>query len=800
MSELTPTFRPCPKCGEPFTESANHDLCPVCLMGVAMNWTQATQPVTAPQKLLTPEELAPHFPQLEVLELIGRGGMGVVYKAKQKSLDRFVALKLLSPDTEKDRAFAQRFATEARALAQLVHQNIVTVYDFGERGDFYYLLMEYVDGVNLRQAMQAGRITPEQALAIVPPVCEALQYAHERGIVHRDIKPENLLLNKQGQIKIADFGIAKMVGHTESNEETYGITREPHATFIGGTPPYMAPEQKERAAPDHRADIYSLGVVLYELLTGELPTASLQPPSERIQVDVRLDEIVLRALEKSPELRFQTAADFRTQLATIHYSAQPAPSKLKSTARKTSTLQVATLSVIGTLIALFSLIAVIRIVYSKPGRIPISKHRLSDARESGGMPKGSIESGVIPLLWHAEGGRDRVGSYKPIILKTTPTKPESLTRVPDKLIRPFYAQVKLGSKALSKFSTLTFLVDPQVEKTATRVILDSNGNGDLTDDEPAQLEHAGKLKNGRFSLSGVGWASLPYEGQHSRVSVRFHTLPQELESNSAPTLVYSLDGYAEGKLLGPNGTWLAVALRDSDGDGDFSTGTAIHVDTNGDGDYRRTGMYFPDATTFQINQFKFLLSDISPLGTSMVQTTHLVPQEASKNIFSAPQTKPAQAAPKTRLIGPKILPGEVAPAFTAITMSHGTVEMPKSYQGKLLLLDFWATWCGPCIRELPNVAAAYEKYHSQGLEILSISLDTESSLDNLPAILTKHRMVWPQVCDAAKFDSALVKLYGVRGIPATVLIDGDTGKILATDLRGTSLETKVAEALAKRKP
>ncbi|GAA5135432.1 hypothetical protein GCM10023213_08700 [Prosthecobacter algae] len=768
-------------------------------MGVAMNWTQATQPATAPQKLLTPEELAPHFPQLEVLELIGRGGMGVVYKAKQKSLDRFVALKLLSPDTEKDRAFAQRFATEARALAQMVHQNIVTVYDFGESGGFYYLLMEYVDGVNLRQAMQAGRITPEQALAIVPPVCEALQYAHERGIVHRDIKPENLLLNKQGQIKIADFGIAKMVGHAESSEETDGTTQETHATFIGGTPPYMAPEQKECAAPDHRADIYSLGVVLYELLTGELPTASLQPPSERIQVDVRLDEIVLRALEKSPELRFQTAADFRTQLATIQHTPSPQKQTLKNSTRKASTLQVATLSVIGTIIALFSIFLVIRVFYSKPGRPPNSKYGQSDMRGSTDMTQGNVEPIRIPLQWHAEGGVQRVGSYKPTLLKTTPTKPDSITRLPDNLLRPFYAQVKLGSKALSKFSTLTFLVDRAVGKTETRVILDSNGNGDLTDDSPAELEHMGRLKNGSFSLSGTGWASLPYEGEYSRVSVRFHTMPQSLDSESPPTIVYSLDSYTEGKIQGPKGIWLPVVLRDSDGDGDFSTGASIHVDTDGDGEYRRTGKYFADATTFQINQVKFLLSDISPSGNAMVQAAHIEPQEPLKNNPIAPQKLPPQTMPKTRLIGAKILPGEVAPAFTASTMKHGTVEIPKSYQGKLLLLDFWATWCGPCIRELPNVSAAYDKFHDQGLEILSVSLDTEKSLDNLPAILTKHRMVWPQVCDAAEFDSALVKLYGVRGIPATVLIDGDTGKIIATDLRGATLETKIAEALAKRK-
>ena len=195
--------------------------------------------------------------------------------------------------------------------------------------------MEFVDGVNLRQAMKAGRFTPEQALAIVPPVCEALQYAHEQGIVHRDIKPENLLLDKNGRVKIADFGIAKMLrdGDTLVSVSPRGAeTSEPAADSASdlartgvsasltaaGTPHYMAPEQ--RSAPqrtDHRADIYSLGVVLYELLTGELPSTQLQPPSRKVQIDVRLDEIVLRALEQKPELRYATAAEFRTQVETV---------------------------------------------------------------------------------------------------------------------------------------------------------------------------------------------------------------------------------------------------------------------------------------------------------------------------------------------------------------------------------------------------------------------------------------------------------------------------------------------------
>lgn len=305
MSTDSPTHT-CSRCGSALT---SHGLCPKCLMArAAMVTEEATAPV-ATSELPAQEEIASAFPELEVLDLIGRGGMGVVYKARQKSLNRLVALKLLAPERVRETQFAERFAREAQALAALSHPNIVTVHDFGQAGGFYFLLMEYVDGVNLRQAMTAGRFTPEQALAIVPPVCEALQYAHEHGIVHRDIKPENLLLDKEGRIKIADFGIAKMLG-----AEVADSVSQP-----AGTPQYMAPEQANHLLQvDHRADIYSLGVVLYELLTGELPGDVLRPPSQRVQIDVRLDEVVLRALSTHPEMRWQTALEFKTQLAEAH--------------------------------------------------------------------------------------------------------------------------------------------------------------------------------------------------------------------------------------------------------------------------------------------------------------------------------------------------------------------------------------------------------------------------------------------------------------------------------------------------
>jgi len=246
--------------------------------------TVFTDDTPAAQPPLPPEQIAPHFPQLEILECLGRGGMGVVYKARQKSLNRFVALKLLAPERVQDAKFAERFTREAQALAALNHPNIVTIYDFGQAGGFYYLLMEFVDGLNLRQLLRTRKFTPEEALAIVPTLCDALQFAHDRGIVHRDIKPENLLLDKTGKVKVADFGIAKMLGTV--NGGRVGTTAAPETVTQSavGTPSYSAPEQKtDPQRVDNRADIYSLGVVFYEMLTGELPGKTLEarPPISR---------------------------------------------------------------------------------------------------------------------------------------------------------------------------------------------------------------------------------------------------------------------------------------------------------------------------------------------------------------------------------------------------------------------------------------------------------------------------------------------------------------------------------------
>lgn len=302
----------CPTCGKPIPTNAPMGVCPNCLIAVTGD-TEIAGRFDPP----TPDELAEKFPQLEILDLIGRGGMGAVYKVRQRDLDRVVALKILPPGIGEDPAFAERFSREARALAKLNHPNIVTLYEFGEADGLYFFLMEFVDGVNLREALNAGRFTPEEALAIVPPICEALQFAHDAGVVHRDIKPENLLLDKDGKIKIADFGVARMMGNQD--EVVSAAAGDGEATTLpAGTPRYMAPEQSDDPAlVDHRADIYALGVVLYELLTGEPPKGAISAPSKTVEVDVRIDEIVLRALEAKPELRFASIAEMQTEIETV---------------------------------------------------------------------------------------------------------------------------------------------------------------------------------------------------------------------------------------------------------------------------------------------------------------------------------------------------------------------------------------------------------------------------------------------------------------------------------------------------
>jgi tRNA A-37 threonylcarbamoyl transferase component Bud32 len=302
------TLRICKQCRQPLPENAPEGLCPACLAKVALG----SEP-TLPGTRVPPNsaDLAAQFPQLEILELLGMGGMGMVYKARQPRLDRLVALKILPIDSTPGASFAERFEREARALAKLNHPGIVTLYDFGQTSEYYYFIMEYVNGMNLRQLIQAKTLEPRQALELVTQICTALQFAHDEKIVHRDIKPENILITKKGQVKIADFGLAKLLGGQPDTALTA-------SQMMMGTLNYMAPEQREKPLEvDHRADIYSLGVVFYEMLTGEVPMGRFDAPSKKVQIDVRLDEVVLHALEREPARRYQHVSEVKTGVETI---------------------------------------------------------------------------------------------------------------------------------------------------------------------------------------------------------------------------------------------------------------------------------------------------------------------------------------------------------------------------------------------------------------------------------------------------------------------------------------------------
>jgi serine/threonine-protein kinase len=289
----------------------------------------------------------------KILGELGRGAMGIVYRAQDPALDRIVALKtiILSDDADGRKDYQKRFALEARAAGKLNHPHIVTTYEFGEEGDLAYLAMELLEGTDLRQRLKEGVLPTAEAVDIAVQVADGLGFAHEHGVVHRDIKPGNIMLLERGGAKIMDFGIARM--RSDDFKTSTG--------FVMGTPRFMSPEQMAGGPVDQRSDIFSLGVVLYEMLTGAMLFAGEDSPqiahnvnnlehepSSRRNPEVTslLDFVVARALKKDPEVRYQDAyelaADLRTCLTELRAS-QPVDVRNGAT-EATRTVQLATVA------------------------------------------------------------------------------------------------------------------------------------------------------------------------------------------------------------------------------------------------------------------------------------------------------------------------------------------------------------------------------------------------------------------------------------------------------------------------
>lgn len=262
----------------------------------------------------SPEVLQAQLQGYQVTQFLARGGMGAVYRGMHVSLDRQVAIKILPPQLRHgDPQYATRFQQEARAMAQLNHPGIVSVYDFGQMADgTLYFIMEFIDGTDVGQmVLKQGRLSSAHAMAITAHVCDALHYAHERGIVHRDIKPANIMVGYDGRVKVADFGLAKSVRQVDT-----GLTQ---SGYVMGTPHFVAPEALIIGVEvDQRADIYAVGVMLYQMLTGKVPQGMFEMPSMQVPgLDPRYDHIIARAMREDREQRYPTIQEMRRALDGI---------------------------------------------------------------------------------------------------------------------------------------------------------------------------------------------------------------------------------------------------------------------------------------------------------------------------------------------------------------------------------------------------------------------------------------------------------------------------------------------------
>jgi hypothetical protein len=308
---------PCPRCGALLPPDTPEGLCPACLFAAGLSATRPQVPEGPERAHYLETLLNRRLPDYKLRHLLGRGGMGEVWLAEQPSLGRQVAIKVLSAAADADPAFAERFHREARALAQLDHPHVVRIFDFGCVDGLFFLVMEYLP-YNLRQRDFCRGFdrwhAPFQAFFAL---CDAVSAAHAHGIIHRDLKPENVLVGDGFRVKLADFGLARLreTPDVRPHGPAPGGSRLTEAHQVMGTPLYMAPEQRDRPQDvDHRADIYALGLILHEILTGKLPDG---PPRTG---NPRFDAVVRRATDPDPERRFRSVDYFRSVVEQTYKS------------------------------------------------------------------------------------------------------------------------------------------------------------------------------------------------------------------------------------------------------------------------------------------------------------------------------------------------------------------------------------------------------------------------------------------------------------------------------------------------
>jgi thiol-disulfide isomerase/thioredoxin len=385
----------------------------------------------------------------------------------------------------------------------------------------------------------------------------------------------------------------------------------------------------------------------------------------------------------------------------------------------------------------------------------------------------------------ASGAMRKMGGYRPQLLKMSATKPAGLTKAP-KLAAPLYGQIAFGGKSY------LMAVDEPAGKDA-KLYVDSNGNGDLTDDPAtAWTKREYPMPGGKKGVQYMGDFKLPLAGAGDKPELvnlgayRFDKNdPQRAQLKD--TFLYYTDYAYEGDVTLGGKSYHAM-LTDDLATGDFrgkqaaqgGSGVRLLVDLNGDGKFDPRGEMFDAAKPFNVKGTTWKLADVTAGGAFKIGKS----AEAVAEILPPPDHS----------VGKKITP------FKATRTDGKAVNFPEDYKGKVVMLDFWATWCGPCMMEVPGLVKSYNEFHPKGMEILGISLDQPNAADKVKSVTAEKGMTWPQVYDGKFWKAEVADLYGIQSIPAAFLVDGDTGEILANEnsLRGEELKATLTKALAKK--
>ena len=396
---------------------------------------------------------------------------------------------------------------------------------------------------------------------------------------------------------------------------------------------------------------------------------------------------------------------------------------------------------------------------------------------------------VTNVKWIESGLTEKSLGYRPIGLVLSTAAPAGLKKAPADLKAPQYGSFRIGPASAP--ATVLVIVDREDGKPS-RLYVDANANGDLTDDPAAEwtprefTRPDGTKETTYYSEATV---QIPFASGAKRGHIKFYTMAPRTPPTGGPARASAVQYYCDYGVsldLKFGDKTIPAILQDSACAGDFSAGkegvmrTPVLWINDGSG-ARKSGHSFLATRPFQVDDKWWIVTNLTAEGSFQLAA-------------SAKPAAPAKPA------GPDLSPGQKAPIFTATRTDGKAVKFPTDYQGKVVLLDFWATWCGPCVAEIPNVVAAYEKYHAQGLEVLGISLDREGAAEKLATFTQEKHMPWPQVYDGKFWSAEVAKLYGIQGIPHMVLIDGSTGVIQAdTNIRGEALAPAIEKALAARK-